>query len=147
MKTPTRHAPHICCHVFFQIALSCSPLTPSSNAMMIQETRIAVPPTAGLKSNAAEMVAPDATDDCAVTAAWNQLTAGRDDHDDQDDDRQPALKDLAGRQPMRIRGKLASWRELAAIAHHSPRAPDFQKKEKRAEANNRSGHVRQIRTE
>jgi hypothetical protein len=69
MKMLTRHAPHICCHVFFQIAASCSPLTRSSSAIMIQDTRIAVPPTPGLKSNAAEMVAPGATEDCAVTAA------------------------------------------------------------------------------
>ena len=80
MKTPTRQAPHICCHVFFQIAASCCPFMRSSSATMIQETRIAVPPTAGLKSNAAEMVAPGATDDCAVTAAWNQLIAGSFDH-------------------------------------------------------------------
>src|SRR5437763_5503 len=44
--------------------------------MTIQEARIAVPPTADLKSNAAEIVAPSATDERAVTAAWNQLTAG-----------------------------------------------------------------------
>src|ERR1700722_3345749 len=80
MKTPTRQAPHICDQVLLKISTSCVPLTRSSKATMIQDARIALPPTNGLKSNAAVMVAPAVIEDAAETARCSQLIAGNGDH-------------------------------------------------------------------
>src|SRR3984885_14305118 len=80
MKTPTRQAPHICDQVFLKISTSCVPLTRSNSATMIQEARIALPPTNGLKSNAAVMVAPAVIEDAAETARCSQLIAGNGAH-------------------------------------------------------------------
>src|ERR1700731_451372 len=80
MNTPTRQAPHICDHVLLKISTSRVPLTRSNSATMIQEARIALPPTNGLKSNAAEMVAPAVIEDAAETARCSQLIAGNGDH-------------------------------------------------------------------
>src|SRR5580692_25643 len=80
MNTPTRQAPHICDQVFLKISPSCAPVTRISNATMIQEARIALPPTNGLKSNAAVMVAPAVIEDAAETARCSQLIAGNGDH-------------------------------------------------------------------
>src|ERR1700722_6833959 len=80
MKTPTRQAPHICDHVVLQICASGDPLTRSSSATTIHDTRIAEPPTNGLKSNAAVIVAPAAIEEAAVTARCSQLIAGSTDH-------------------------------------------------------------------
>src|SRR5689334_11320295 len=77
MKTPTRQAPHICRQVVLQISASCCALMRKSSATMIHETSIAVPPTPGLKSNAAEIVVPSITEDFAVTAACSQTIAGK----------------------------------------------------------------------
>src|SRR6202451_121544 len=80
MKTPTRQAPHICDHVFLKISASCVALTLSSTATMIHDARIALPPTNGLKSNAAVIVAPAVIEDAAETARCSQLIAGTGDH-------------------------------------------------------------------
>src|SRR5215469_7327083 len=80
MNTPTRQAPHICDQVLRKISPSCFPFTRSRRAAMIHETRIALPPTAGLKSNAAVIVVLGAKEDAAATARWSQLIAGRVDH-------------------------------------------------------------------
>ena len=48
--------------------------------MMIHDTRIAVPPTAGLKSNADVIVAFSTTEDSADTARCSQLMPGNADH-------------------------------------------------------------------
>src|SRR5579863_5243329 len=76
MNTPTRQAPHICDHVLFQISASCAPLTRNSSAMMIQDARIAEPPTNGAQLKIAAMVAPWTTDDAAVTWRWRPTIAG-----------------------------------------------------------------------
>src|SRR5580693_300593 len=80
MKTPTRQAPHICDQVLRKISPSCAELTRSNSATMIHDARIAEPPTNGLKSNAAVMVAFSVSEDLAATARCSQLTAGRGDH-------------------------------------------------------------------
>src|SRR5215469_9966402 len=80
MKTPTRHAPHICDQVLFQISASCLLLMRSSSATTIQDARIALPPTAGLKSNAAVIVLLAVSEEAAVTARCSQLIAGSVDH-------------------------------------------------------------------
>jgi hypothetical protein len=48
--------------------------------MMIQEAKIAVPPTNGAKLNTAGTVAPAVIDDPATTLAENKLTLGNGDH-------------------------------------------------------------------
>src|SRR5215469_9808085 len=77
MNTPTRQAPHICDQVLFQISASCLPFTRNNSATMIQDTRIAVPPTPGLKSNTALMVAPCVIEDWAPTTRCSQTMPGR----------------------------------------------------------------------
>src|SRR6185437_288976 len=80
MNTPTRHAPHICCHVLAKISPSCLPFTRSSTATMIHDAKIAEPPTNGVQLNTAPMVAPWVIEDAAETAAWNRTIFGRLDH-------------------------------------------------------------------
>src|SRR5580692_6415535 len=80
MKTPTRQAPHICDQVLAKISPTWLMLTRIKSATTIQDARIAEPPTNGLKSNAAVMVAPGAIEEAAVTARCSQLTAGSADH-------------------------------------------------------------------
>src|SRR5215472_14021473 len=80
MKTPTRQAPHICDQVFLKIFASWLPLTRNSSATMIQDARIALPPTNGLKSNAAVIMAFSVKEDLAATARCSQLMAGSGDH-------------------------------------------------------------------
>src|ERR1700746_1223822 len=80
MNTPTRMAPHIWCQVLVKISASCAPVGRSSSATMIHDARIALPPTNGLKSNAAVIVAPSVIEDLAETARCSQLMAGSGDH-------------------------------------------------------------------
>ena len=135
MKTPTRQAPHICDQVVFQIWASCEPLTRSSSATTIHDARIAEPPTNGLKSNAAVIVAPGAIEDAAATARCSQLIPGSIDHgpvqattmSDQHDDRQPALEHFAGREPVTLGLRFLRRRHRhAAIAERLRRLPEFE---------------------
>src|SRR5690349_17021308 len=80
MNTPTRHAPHICDQVVDQISESCLPFTRSSSATMIQDARIADPPTNGVHLKAAAMVAPSAIEDAAVTCWFSSAMPGSFDH-------------------------------------------------------------------
>src|SRR5579864_6821408 len=80
MNTPTRQAPHICDQVLFQISASCLPFTRNSSATMIQEARIAEPPTKGVQLKIAAMVAPWTIDDAAVTWRWSPMMLGSFDH-------------------------------------------------------------------
>src|SRR5579875_336129 len=80
MNTPTRQAPHICCHVFEKIAASCLPFTRSSSATMTHDARMAVPPTNGVQLNTAPMVAPGVIDEAAETAKCSRTIPGSFDH-------------------------------------------------------------------
>src|SRR4051812_10841195 len=80
MNTPTRQAPHICVQVRRKISPSCWPLTRSRMATIAHDARIAEPPTNGLKSNTALIVAPWERDDAAPTTQWTQITPGSADH-------------------------------------------------------------------
>src|SRR5437764_1589519 len=80
MNTPTSSAPHICCQVLFQISASCWPFTRSSNATMIQDARIAEPPTNGVQLNNAVTVAPGLIEEAAVSCTLNPLMPGSGDH-------------------------------------------------------------------
>src|SRR5690242_8363908 len=83
MNTPTRHAPHIWWNVLRKAsprrAVSSLPASASSAATMSHDARIAVPPTKGVKLNAAVMVAL-VSGTVAATLARNQLTLGSGDH-------------------------------------------------------------------
>src|SRR5579864_3527536 len=80
MKMPTRQAPHICDHVLFQASAIWLPVTRSSSAEMIHETRMAVPATKGVQLKAAVMVAPGVMDEDASTASLKPLMLGSLDH-------------------------------------------------------------------
>src|ERR1700726_2133554 len=80
MNTPTSKAPHICCQVLLKISASCLPFTRNNSATIIQEARIAVPPTQGLKSNTAEIVVFSVKADLAATTRWSHTIPGKDDH-------------------------------------------------------------------
>src|SRR5260370_775484 len=80
MKTPTRHAPHIWDHVLAKIALIWLMLTRSRITVMIQDTRMAEPPTNGVQLNTALMVAPGVIAELAVTTKCSSTIAGRCDH-------------------------------------------------------------------
>src|SRR5579883_3175535 len=80
MNTPTRQAPHIWCQVFWNTSLSWAPVMPTRNAVMIQETRIAVPPTPGAQLKAAATLLPCSIDEAAATESLKGTYFGRSDH-------------------------------------------------------------------
>src|SRR5215469_1643034 len=80
MNTPTSRAPHIWFQVFLKISASCLPLTRNISATLIHDTKMAEPPTAGLKSKTAAMVVFSVNADLAETTRCSQVTPGSDDH-------------------------------------------------------------------
>src|SRR5581483_4855818 len=84
MKTPTRHAPHICDQVLEKIPPIWSnlrrPVASIRITTMIHDARIALPPTKGVQLKIAATVAPGESADAAFTCAWNQTMPGSFDH-------------------------------------------------------------------
>src|SRR5579863_3000496 len=79
MNTPTRQAPHICDQVLAKISPTCLRLTRSRIAVMIHETRIAVPPTNGVQLNAAVIFAPGVIAELAATSICSRRIDGKPD--------------------------------------------------------------------
>src|SRR5262249_43152778 len=78
MNTPTRQAPHIWSQLFLKISASWVPVGRWMSATMIQDARIAVPATNGLKLNSAVIVGACAApsgliEDAAETLRFDQL--------------------------------------------------------------------------
>ena len=157
MNTPTRQAPHICDQVLPKISPSCVPLTRSSSATMIQDARIAVPPTNGVQLKTADDRRARRDRGRGVDLhRCSQMMPGSlrpwpgpgDDHDDQHDDRQPALEHLAGRQAVAFGRRFLRRRHRhAAIAERLRRPPDLEQEQEAGEADDGADDVGQIRPE
>ena len=80
MKTPTSSAPHICDQVLAKISTSCWRLMRSSNATMMNEARMAEPPTNGVHLKTAAIFAPSEIEDAAVTCNCTSTMPGSFDH-------------------------------------------------------------------
>src|SRR5579883_1990920 len=80
MNTPTRQAPHICDQLLAKMAPSCEGRTRNRITVMIQDARIAVPPTNGVQLNTAAILAPGVMAESAATAACSRMILGRLDH-------------------------------------------------------------------
>src|SRR6185312_5169599 len=80
MNTPTSRAPHICDQVLFQISPSCWPFTRNNRATMIQDARIADPPTNGVQLKIAAICAPSVIEEAALTCLCSTTRPGSLDH-------------------------------------------------------------------
>src|SRR5215467_11402079 len=80
MNTPTRQAPHICDQVVAKSSLTWLIVTRSKSAVIIQDTRIAVPATNGVQLNTAPICAPGVIAEAAVTAKCASTMDGKCDH-------------------------------------------------------------------
>src|SRR5271154_5019500 len=76
MNTPTRQAPHICDQVLAKIAPICAKLTRSTITVMIQDAKIAEPPTNGVQLKMARIGAPPGRPDVALTSRWSATIDG-----------------------------------------------------------------------
>src|ERR1700733_15418408 len=76
MNTPTRQAPHICDQVLAKIARIGAKLTRNTITVMIQDAKIAVPPTNGVQLKMARIGAPPGSPEVAATSKWRPMIPG-----------------------------------------------------------------------